>query len=665
MTITTNRLLISNGGQISAGTAGSGDGGSVTIAAGSVVLDGTGATLPTGIVATTDYPAGGNGGSISLTVGSLQILGGAEINAATLGTGASGDISVSGGSVLVSGARSIITAQTLAALGGDGGNLRFNVNSVSVIDGGQISASTQGAGRGGSIDITANQVTLDGGGSIRAETLGTNKTVTADPSVQSLTVTLDIQYDTDSDLGFTLFSPSGNSVVLFNPGDANGMDFTGTILSDSGAAPIAGGVAPYAGIFQPTVPLALLGGGTANGTWQLAVSDFGAGSGTLLGWSVAVNGRQFASSSVPQPINPDSAFFNVPLTVALPAIQTQVKAGGGGDIQIHAGTVSVSNGGTITASTHGDGAAGSLNIHANSVHIDATHATSDTGFFVSTLPGSTGRGGSISIFTKEFQALGSAHSGISGGVVARSATNAPAGNITVQSDEVTLDAHAVISSANLGSGPAGSVHVTASDSIVMDGGSVITVVAQESNAGMIALQAGHNVELHDGSTVTASAGAGGGSIVITAGDEFYLDHSSIVATAGTGAGGNITIDPLFIILDHGLISANAAAGAGGNILIEGQYFFDNGSPITATGSTAGSVQISTLPLDLVNALGTLPGEFIDLSTALQESCTMRLGMDASSFLVLGRGGLEDSPEDPQEEMTARLRQKAQGKARGR
>jgi hypothetical protein len=151
--------------------------------------------------------------------------------------------------------------------------------------------------------------------------------------------------------------------------------------------------------------------------------------------------------------------------------------------------------------------------------------------------------------------------------------------------------------------------------------------------------------------------------VITTGDNFYLDHSSVIATAGQGAGGNITIDPEFIILDHGLISANAAAGAGGNILIEGQFFFNNESPITATGSTAGSVQISTLPLDLVNALAELQGGFIDLSTNLQESCTMRLGVDASSFLVIGRGGVEDAPEDPQSDTAAHLRQKAKGKGR--
>jgi len=351
--------------------------------------------------------------------------------------------------------------------------------------------------------------------------------------------------------------------------------------------------------------------------------------------------------------------------VSLPAIQTQIRPGSGGDIQINAGTINLRNGGTVTASTLGDGAAGSLQVRANSVTIDASHATSDTGFFASTLAGSTGRGGSISIVANQFLVNGSSHSGVAGGVVARSTTKAPAGDIAIQSTDVTLDNAAIISSANLGSGPAGSVKIAASDSIILQGGSVVTVVAEQSNAGTISLSAGHNVELHDGSTVTAAAGAGGGSIVITTGDNFFLDHSSIVATAGLGAGGNITIDPMFIILDHGLISANAAAGAGGNIFIEGQYFFSNETPITATGTTAGTVQITTLPLDIVNALAELQGGFIDVSSALQERCAMRLGTDFSSFLVIGRGGVEDSPDDPQTETVSHPKQKAKGKARSR
>jgi len=662
--LSANGLRITDGGQISSSTLGSGDGGSVSVTAQTAILDGTGSALPTGISATTNFERGGRGGDIVLSTGSLTVQGGAEINAATLGTGAGGSIAVMGGSVTVTGIGSIITAQTLALDGGAGGNLKFNVSSMAVLDAGQISASTQGSGRGGSIEITTDQLTVDGKASIRADTSGKSTTVSSEPFVESLSVTLTADYPSVEDLTATLFTPGGNSILLFNTGDATGTNFTGTTFSDTGATPISGGTAPYTATFQPAVPLSLLNGSTANGTWQLGILELGFGSGTLQSWSLTVNGTVFNSSDVPQTLSPFT-MITPTVTVSLPAIQTQIRPGSGGDIQINAGTINLRNGGTVTASTLGDGAAGSLQVRANSVTIDASHATSDTGFFASTLAGSTGRGGSISIVANQFLVNGSSRSGVAGGVVARSTTKAPAGDIAIQSTDVTLDNTAIISSANLGSGPAGSVKIAASDSIILQGGSVVTVVAEQSNAGTISLIAGHNVELHDGSTVTAAAGAGGGSIVITTGDNFFLDHSSIVATAGLGAGGNITIDPMFIILDHGLISANAAAGAGGNIFIEGQYFFSNETPITATGTTAGTVQITTLPLDIVNALAELQGGFIDVSSALQERCAMRLGTDFSSFLVIGRGGVEDSPDDPQTETVSHPKQKAKGKARSR
>jgi large exoprotein involved in heme utilization and adhesion len=592
--ISASSLRISNGGQISSSTLGSGDGGSVSIAANSIVLDGSGATLPTGIAATTSYERGGKGGDILIAAGALQVLGGAEISAATQGSGAGGTISVTGGSALVSGAGSAINAQTLAPEGGSGGDIRFNVNSVAVLDGGQISASTQGSGRGGTIEITAGQVTVDGGSSsIQAGTSGLSGIVTTNPFLQGITLTLDISYTPNSDLFANLINPVGNVIPLFNAGDATGANFANTTFSDTGATAITGGVAPYSGTLLPATPLGLLNGGTANGNWQLQITNVNnsklGNSGLLNGWSLTVNGKQFTSADTPQSITPNNTTAST-VTVTLPTIQTAVQAGAGGNIQINAGTVVVSDGGTIQASTYGSGKGGDVAIQGGSFSVNGNGTTAFTGVRAASEPGATGAAGSLNI---------------------------NAGKITLSN------------------------------------GAQVSVMASNTSGGDITVASGSSITLTNGSSITASAAGNGGSISIAAQDMLYLYYSSIVATAGTqlslggtgGGGGNISVDPTFIVIDHGTISANAAVGAGGNILLQGSYFLSSETSITATGSTAGTVQILSPSLDLANGLIGLSGAVLDDSSQLREQCARRLGQDFSSFLLLGRDGVETSPDD--------------------
>ena len=68
-------LTIANGGQITSATLASGNGGPVTVAAGSLIIDGQGYGLFTGI--SVDALLGsGNAGSVTVSAGSLIIEGG-------------------------------------------------------------------------------------------------------------------------------------------------------------------------------------------------------------------------------------------------------------------------------------------------------------------------------------------------------------------------------------------------------------------------------------------------------------------------------------------------------------------------------------------------------------------------------------------------------------
>lgn len=137
---------------IDSGTAGAGNGGAVTVQAQDMALT-NGASINTGIGRTN--PDGtidgfkngaGRGGNISITAHdtlSVSSLSSIRSNAST-GQGDAGNISISGGRLNIS--NSLITSVTQIDARGDGGNLKTNVGSLDVRDGGKILASAETSG---------------------------------------------------------------------------------------------------------------------------------------------------------------------------------------------------------------------------------------------------------------------------------------------------------------------------------------------------------------------------------------------------------------------------------------------------------------------------------------------------------------------------------------
>jgi subtilisin-like proprotein convertase family protein len=104
-----------------------------------------------------------------------------------------------------------------------------------------------------------------------------------------ISVTLNIAESNDQALALTLVSPWGKQFVLVNHDGGTGQDFTGTVLDDNAAIPIANGSAPFTGTFQPDQPLAGLDGNNPNGIWTLLVNGLaGSSPGTLLSWSLSM-----------------------------------------------------------------------------------------------------------------------------------------------------------------------------------------------------------------------------------------------------------------------------------------------------------------------------------------------------------------------------------------
>jgi len=162
-------LTVGAGGIVQASTSGPGAGGSVRVNAATVSITG-GSFLQTGISADT---LGGDGaaGSVHMNVsGTLTIAGGAQVSSDSFGPGAGGDVVIAAQNVVVDGqglgAFTAISTETQNPLpGGPGGNIALTIgDTLQLVGGGQVTASTFGSGPGGSITVNAARVFISGSG---------------------------------------------------------------------------------------------------------------------------------------------------------------------------------------------------------------------------------------------------------------------------------------------------------------------------------------------------------------------------------------------------------------------------------------------------------------------------------------------------------------------
>ncbi len=648
-------LTITGGGLITAATFSPGAGGSIDITAGSMRISGAGASGLTGINASTRDPqSGGPGGDLRLSIaGPLVLTDRGQITVNTFGSGLGGNADITASSISLTGERTSISAEsTLGINGGAGGRILVRADSIKASAGASISASTAGSGAGGTLDIVAKSIALDGA-RITSDTAGPEQVpVPRKVSDLEIAFTIDLPQAQNLTLGLVhqeIFIP-----LLSGVGGTE-QRFENTTLADNAKTPIENGTAPFTGRFKPQGLLGVFDGTLFEGEWLLFIGGSDpAETITVQNWSLSTGGFTRSSTDVPKAVVATDPFpFSVLIVENIPPERfVPIIPGRGGDVHVIANMLTLANGARISAQTSNSSRGGDVGIAAGEMVVstkgDGSGATLISA--ESTNTGAGGRGGDISIAAGSLKINGASDS--STGISARSLGAGESGSVRLQLGKLALDSRASIASSNEGTGNAGSVRVRADGDIFMRGGSFISVSAVRANAGDINIASGTRIDLREGSGITASAGLNGGSITIAAPDFIHLIDSSITAIAGTtpspvgGQGGNISIDPEFMVLDHSVIKADAAIGRGGNIFLQADNFLSSETSITATGTTAGTVEIVAPELDLSAALIILPNALVDASRQLREQCARRLGLDFSSFLVIGRGGLDLGPEDP-------------------
>ena len=596
-------LRISDSGQVTASTAASGDGGNIKVNTGKLVVS-------TGGALSAKSTGAGAGGSIRATVpGVFRITDSGSVTASTSLSGQGGNVSIAAGDLFVStgGKISAATART-----GKGGSIRITAGNLTVSANGQISVATSGSGAGGSIEFSAANLALSTRGAISAQSTGSGR---------------------------------GGGIFGVVPGTLQ--------ITDSGLITASTSLSGRGGNVSLTV------GDLLVSTYgQISAATSGSGAGGNIEFSadnLALSTRGAISAQTTGTGKGGGIRGTVPGTLQITdsglITASTSLSGQGGNVSLDAGDLFISTGGKISAATAGTGEGGTINVNAGRIVI-STGGSSDAALISaeSTNTGDGGRGGDIAIDAGSLRIEGAPD--FSTGISARSLGLGESGSVRLKLGTLSLDSSAFIGSSNTGAGKAGTVMVRADGDIFMRGGSAISTSAFQANAGDIDIASRTRIDLREGAAITASAGLNGGNITVAAPDFIHLIDSSITAIAGTtpspvgGMGGNITIDPEFMVLDHSFIKADAAIGQGGNILLQAANFLSSETSITATGTTAGTVEIVAPELDLSAALVILPGGLVDPSTQLREQCARRLGLDFSSFLVIGRGGVSLAPDEP-------------------
>lgn len=466
----------------------------------------------------------GQGGNIDVTTGSLALTNGAQLSSITFGKGDGGSITIK--------ARNTVSFDGETIIYRNGVGYRFVSGASSLVAEGS-------EGNSGSIDITTGSLFLTNNADLFANTFG-------EGNAGSINIRATDTVSFDQSIAY---SEVGENAI----GNGGKIDITtGSLFLTNGSQ-----------ISSSTV-----GKGDA-GSVTLTARD-----------RISFDGKRSGEGG-------NSGVFT---------LVGEGGEGNGGSIDIITGSLSVTNGAILAASTFGEGNAGIVTITArDTVSFDgARGGESITGVISTVGQEVVGNGGSIDITTGLLSVANGAE------LTSTSEGNGAAGNINLRADSIRLDNEAEISADTVGG--QGNIQIR----------SPLLILRRNSN-------------------ITTNA-------------------------RGTNIpGGNITLNTdILAALENSDISANSQDFRGGNITINAQGIFGTqfreaptpASDITATGansSLSGTVQINTPDVDRSRGLVHAPTQPVNVQVA--QGCQAG-GESSVAFFDLGRGGLAPDPYEP-------------------
>ncbi|MFP4413537.1 MAG: hypothetical protein ACLFVV_19050, partial [Coleofasciculus sp.] len=576
------------------------------------------------------------GGDIQIDANSVSLTNGAQVIAGTLGA-------IPGGNITVQATESV-EASGINLKGADNplldsipGVMEF----LATIPGSGFYGITSGDGAAGDITIETQQLNLRSGARASTSTIGGGQggdlTVKASDTVE-LTGVLNEKIS-------GLFTESSNS------GDAGTLRIdTGRLMIQEGAnisgttfAQGRGGnlevnaseSVEVIGVSLVEGVPSLLGSGTLGtgdagdltiNTRRLIIRDGGfveigtAGSGE--GGDLTVNASESVEVIGKSPIN------IIPSMLGTDTINTLTNPTGGGNagnLMINTERLIIQDGGFVTASSIGDGQGGNLFVNAaESVELSGTSADGfPSGLYVQGF--GTGNAGNLQVNTNQLIVRDRAR--------LTAATGTAANDLRLSDPTLGFGVLQGLILPNQATGNAGEMRIIA-NSINLD---------------------------NQGALIASTVSGEGGNMTLKVEDLIEMRRNSLIsaeALGGEGDGGNITIDTEFIVAiedENSDIVADAFEGDGGNITITAQSIFGlefrpqrtPKSDITASSEFGldGTVEINTPDVDPSRDLNQLPTKPIDVRGLVGQVCQADAGLNQSSFVVTGRGGLPPKPSE--------------------
>ncbi len=608
ITITTGSLSLTDGSQLQALTDGQGDAGNVTIVArDNVFLSGVDKDrFASGIFNTAERGGIGNAGGINITTGSLLLTDGAQLLSTTAGRGNAGSVTITArdtvslGGRLVRGFYSSIFSNVEPKAVGNGGDINITTGSLSLIDDAQLVAATEGWGNAGNIIITARDtVSFKEGGSDQVRSgaysnvlfgaVGKGGDISITTGSLSLTNGAQLATATDGWGSAGNLTITARDTVYFKNSNAfSTVESTG--VGNGGDINIATG-----SLFM-----------TDGGQLQTRTSGQGNAGNVTITTDDTVSFDGYDSDGLPSAVLSDVASGAV---------------GKGGDINITARSLFLTNAAFLSASTRGQGDGGNITLNTN--NLDAVNSGQ-----VLTISFSSGKAGNITLNVADRITL-SADSGLLANTSRNSTANG--GDLSITTRQLVVQDGSQVNVSSQGSGNAGSLTINA-DAITLD---------------------------NPGRLLASTASGEGGNINLQVQDLILMRRNSLVSAQANnnGNGGNITINAPFIVAvpgENSDIIANAFRGRGGNIniMVQGIYGLESRPQLTTFSDINassefginGTVQINTPDVDPSRGLAELPVEPVNVEVA--QGCQGGGTQASVEFFNTGRGGLAPNPYEP-------------------